>query len=104
MQNKRVEENANGDFYALELEFNCGCGQPEAAAPDLVKMSDKRGLQSFFYKQPTTEVEVQRAIDAVNVCPIHELRYGGKDPGIIARVDPDLSDYRVVDGQVIPVE
>lgn len=50
-------------------------------------------LTANFYKQPETAEEISRAIEAINICPIHDLRYGGKDPKIISRVEPSQSDY-----------
>jgi hypothetical protein len=92
---EKAKENVDGPFYAVAMESDCGCGLPEVAAPDLLKMSDSRGYQSYFYRQPETSDEISRAIEAINVCPIHDLRYCGQDPTIISRIDDSQSDYLI---------
>ncbi len=102
---ERAKENVDGPFYAVAMEYDCACGLPEEVAPDLLKMSESRGYQSYFYKQPKTLDEISRAIEAINVCPIHDLRYCGQDQQIISRIDPSQSDYRIDgDGQVVTNE
>jgi len=105
MKIERAKQNAEGPFYAVAIEYDCACGLPEAEAPDLVKMSDEVGFQSYFYKQPQNQDEIERAIEAVNVCPIHDLRYCGTDPEIISRISPSQADYCIgKDGVVFPNE
>jgi hypothetical protein len=90
---QRAKENVDGPFYTIDMGCDCGCLLPEAEAPELLKTTDDRRHLTYFFKQPSTEIELSHAINAVNVCPIHDVRYGGKDPRIIKRIDLDQSDY-----------
>jgi hypothetical protein len=93
----RAKQNCDGPFYSVSIGTDCGCGLPEEEAPNLVRMASRdEGYQSYFYKQPLNETEIQQAIDVINICPIHDLRYGGKDPEIIEKVEPGRSDYIVL--------
>ena len=103
MKKERAKENIAGPFYAVAMEYDCACGLPEGEAPDLIRMSELRGYQSYFYKQPESPEEISRAIHAINICPIHDLRYGGQDPEIIKRVDPSQSDFRITENGVVVV-
>ena len=91
----RAIENISGPFYTVSVGCDCGCGLPESSAPELLRMTDDRSNQSYFYKQPETNLEIASAINAVNVCPIHDVRYGGQDPEIIKRIDPTQTDYNI---------
>jgi hypothetical protein len=99
---ERAKENVEGPFYTIDIGRDCGCGLPEAEAPELIRMTKDRRYQSYFYKQPLTEIEIDHAIEAVNICQIHDIRYGGKDPGIIKRIESGQSDYIITKkGKVI---
>lgn len=103
MQCERAKENVDGPFYAVAMEYDCACGLPEAEAPDLIRMSDNIGYQTYFYKQPQSEEEISRAIEAINICPIHDLRYCGADPEIIARINPSQVDFCIgKNGEIVP--
>lgn len=83
--------NAPGDFY---VEDGCciDCGVPEAAAPDLIRR-DEDGAHCYFKRQPVSAEEVDQAIEAINVACCAALRYGGKDPQILHRIDLDQCDH-----------
>ena len=89
-----------GDFYACGGNQGCmSCGLPEHVAPDLLAKWDdtNTAAETFFVKQPASADEVERACDAIEVCCIGALRYGGTDPRIIARISrdkPDCCDHR----------
>jgi hypothetical protein len=40
----------------------------------------------WFARQPETEEEVLRAINALHVSCVEAIRYGGKDPGILTEL------------------
>ncbi len=89
---ERAKENVPGPFYTVDIGCDCGCSLPEEIAPDLLKNTEDRRYQTYFYKQPETESEIARAIEAINVCPIHNIRYGGKQAEIIVKVREGQSD------------
>jgi hypothetical protein len=41
----------------------------------------------FFKKQPESPEELEKAIQAVNVCCCGAYRYSGNDPNVISRLD-----------------
>jgi hypothetical protein len=83
---ERHPENVRGDFY-VENGVCITCGAPEAEAPDLIEHSkrDEYG-HCFFKKQPQTEDEINRAINAIAVSCISSLRYGGTDERILRKL------------------
>ena len=81
----RHPENAKGDFY-VENESCVSCGAPHDEAPDLIDHSLKNTGHCFFKKQPQTEEEIQKAINAIAVSCVSALRYGGTDQNIIKRL------------------
>ena len=89
-------ENVEGPFYTVDIGCDCGCCLPESVAPDLLKTTEDRRYQTYFYKQPKTKKEIENAIEAINICPIHDIRYGGKDPEIIKLIEPTQSDYKIL--------
>jgi hypothetical protein len=64
----RAKENCDGPFYTVDIGCDCGCGLPE---------------------------ELALAIKAVNLCPTHDIRYGGTDVKIIAKIKSGQSDYEI---------
>jgi len=99
---ERATENIEGPFYTVEIGVDCGCGLPESVAPLLLKTTDDRRYQTYFTKQPSSPEEIHQAIEAINICPIHEIRYGGKNPEIIKLVNSGQSDYIINSlGQVV---
>jgi hypothetical protein len=81
----RYPENSRGDFY-VENEVCINCGAPEAVAPDLIEHSKIEYGHCYFKKQPETNDEIERAINAIAVSCISGLRYGGKDEKILRRL------------------
>ena len=81
----RYPENSKGDFY-VENQVCISCGAPEAEAPDLIEHSTLEYGHCYFKKQPTTEDEITRAINAMQVSCIAGVRYGGKNKIILKRL------------------
>ncbi|MFN3403648.1 MAG: ferredoxin [Cytophagaceae bacterium] len=81
----RYPENSQGDFY-VQNQVCISCGAPEAEAPDLIEHSKHEYGHCYFKKQPKTEDEIERAINAIAVSCISGLRYGGKDEKILKRL------------------
>lgn len=74
-------ENAPGPFYS-ECDGCVICGAPHEEAPELMAW-DPSGNHCFFKRQPETPEEVQRAINAMDVSCVENLRYRGDDPEIL---------------------
>lgn len=91
----RAKENVDGPFYTVDIGCDCACLMPEQEAPDLLKTTEDRRHQTYFYKQPHSEEEIQKAIEAISVCGIHDIRYGGKDTSIIKRIASSQTDYQI---------
>lgn len=81
----RYSENSQGDFY-VENQVCISCRAPESVAPDLIEHSKLEYGHCYFKKQPQTQDEIDRAINAVAVSCISGLRYGGKDEKILKRL------------------
>ena len=81
----RYPENSGGDFY-VEDGVCTSCGAPQAEAPDLIDHSKLEYGHCYFKKQPETEGEIERAINAIAVSCISGLRYGGTDEKILKRL------------------
>lgn len=94
---ERYPENVNGDFY-VENQVCIACGAPEAEAPDLIEHSKLERGHCYFKKQPQTQDEIDRAINAIAVSCISGLRYGGKDEQILKRLyemgESERCDYK----------
>lgn len=82
---ERYPENSTGDFYVLN-QVCITCGAPEAEAPDLIEHSKLEYGHCYFKKQPKTQDEIDRAINAIAVSCTGGLRYGGKDEQILKRL------------------
>ena len=74
--------NVPGDFY-VQCNSCIHCGAPEAEAPDLMEMT---GTGCYFKKQPETEEEIERAINALAVSCISAVRYRGTDKNILNKI------------------
>lgn len=99
---QRFPLNVEGPFYTCG---NClSCGLPESEAPDLLAPLDDGNNRTYFRRQPQTPDELERACQAIRVCCLADLRYGGKDPAIIQRLGNDslVCDFILRDGQVVP--
>jgi ferredoxin len=84
----RYPENAPGHFY-VEEDLCILCDTPAAAAPDLVQMNENH---CYFRKQPSTETELELAIEAVNACCCGAYRYNGDHLDVMARLSEDACD------------
>lgn len=78
-------QQPQGDFYVVDGEC-ITCGAPEAEAPDLIEHQKGEYGHCYFKKQPETEDEINRAINAVAVSCISGLRYRGIDENILKRL------------------
>jgi ferredoxin len=87
-------KNALGDFY---VEHGCcvACGLPEAVAPEHFAFDDDG--QCYVKKQPSTEAETERMLEAMWASEASCVRYRGREPAIFARLgamgEPALSDF-----------
>jgi len=100
---RRCELNVPGPFYTSE---NClACGLPESEAPELLAPLEGDNATTYFVKQPETAEEVEHACEAIRICCVNALRYGGRDRAIIERLgnDPLVCDFVIRDGEVVPV-
>lgn len=78
--------NAPGDFYVMN-QLCIACKAPEHEAPDLMSHGDEsQGYHCYFKRQPETPEEIERACRAVEVGCCESVRYGGRDPQILARL------------------
>jgi ferredoxin len=89
---ERTPLNSTGDFY-VEKDMCLACFAPEDTAPDLIAYDHDTGC--YFKKQPETDEELDRAIEAVEVSCIAALRYCGNNPHIIQR----LRKVKGIDGE-----
>jgi hypothetical protein len=76
------EKNCQGDFI-VEDGVCILCCLPETEAPDLMASDD---LSCYFKKQPSSEPEIDRAIEAIKVSCCEAVRYVGTDKKIIRRI------------------
>jgi hypothetical protein len=98
---KRFPKNVAGPFYTLGDQWPdgawCGqclsCGVPEVAAPTLLSPLVDEDADTYFIRQPETVEEIEQACQAIEVCCVDALRYGGKDPAILARLGSSVCDY-----------
>jgi hypothetical protein len=62
------------------------CGAPEHEAPNLLAPLIGDNFDTFFTRQPHSEVEIEQACRAASVCCVNAVRYAGRDRSIIRRV------------------
>jgi hypothetical protein len=88
MERRRFPLNVPGDFY-VEDNMCIACSAPEHEAPDLMAhySDDSLCYHCYFRQQPRTTEELERAIRAVEVGCCWAVRYGGRDPQIIRRLN-----------------
>jgi hypothetical protein len=82
----RYPKNALGDFY---VEHNCclTCEAPSNEAHDLMAHDDEGDYpHCYFKRQPETPEEVERAVMACFVSCVRAVRYAGKNPKILKRL------------------
>lgn len=83
----RVSEIAGQDPYG----FFVGCNECtmmrvcQAEAPGLIEWDEKTGV-SRVVRQPRTQDEIKLMSDAILVCAMDAIRYGGGDPSIRSRL------------------
>lgn len=75
-------KNVPGDFY-VQCNSCISCGVTEDLAPDLIVLEDDG---CYFKKQPVTPDEINRALDAMAASCVNSIRYGGKDPDILKKI------------------
>jgi hypothetical protein len=100
---QRFPKNAPGPFYTLGDTGKDGswcsqcmaCGIPEGEAPTLLAPLTDENSDTYFARQPETDEEIERACMAIEVCCVDALRYGGKDPKILARLRGNCCDHQV---------
>lgn len=78
--------NAPGDFYGVSSECSCfGACMPAEDTPELVGYQEQpEGC--FFTRQPEGKQETDRAVEAVLLAFVENLRYGGSDPSVLSRI------------------
>ena len=98
---QRCHLNVRGPFYTLGTCL--ACEAPEAEAPDLLAPLKDGNYTTYFVKQPETAEEVERACNAIQVCCVMDLRYGGTNRAIIERLgnDEGACDYVIRGGQLV---
>lgn len=111
---RRFPKNADGPFYTTGCQSRdtdapdaktiwCGncmqCEGPEAEAPELLAPLNEQNTDTYFVRQPSTPEDISKACMAARVCCVAALRYGGRDPAIIAELqnDPELCDHIIDD-------
>ena len=77
--------NAPGDFYVVQ-DLCLACLAPENEAPDLIGNVKKPYYHCFFKRQPATEEEIYQACRACRVSETEAIRYAGRNPEIILRL------------------
>ncbi len=80
---RRHPLNVKGDFYGIAGECCCfSACVPHESAPDLIGYQENpEGC--YFIRQPQTEKEIERAIEATLSAFAANLRYSGQDQKII---------------------
>jgi hypothetical protein len=92
---ERDPRDVPGPFYTREQCL--ACASPQGCAPTLLSKLASNDLDTFFVRQPETAEEVEQACAAILICCVSDLRYGGQDPAIIARLGntPEYSDFLI---------
>ena len=94
---ERFPLSADGPFYVL-YECCVACDVPLTQVPDLMAMHqsddpDEFAYHCYFKRQPKTDAELQRAINAIHVQDLGCIRYGGSDSDVLSRLhDLDLDE------------
>ncbi len=104
---QRFPKNVEGPFYTLGCQREdgtwCGdclsCETPELEAPTLLAPLTDENSDTYFIRQPQTEDEIEQACRAAEVCCVEALRYGGRDPKILARLGPTYCDNAPLQNQ-----
>lgn len=70
----KVAENVPGRFY---VDSTCiDCELCREIAPSFFKRQDRAGY-SFVYRQPTTDVDIEACLAAVEECPVEAIGEDG---------------------------
>ncbi len=79
------------------------CEAPEAEAPELLAPLTDGNSTTYFVRQPQTPEEVEHACNAISVCCVADLRYGGTDRSIINQLgnNPLMCDYIIKAGELV---
>jgi hypothetical protein len=79
--------DAPGDFYVVADDCIC-CEAPVPEAEGLLAMGVDETCSERCYvkRQPTTDDEVEKMIDAMSVSCVRALRYRGNCPRVLARL------------------
>lgn len=79
--------NIQGDFYVENGEC-IACTLPVTESPELIGADESAGIgyHCYFKKQPENNVEVESAINAMEVSCCEAHRYCGKDQKIIKQI------------------
>jgi hypothetical protein len=75
-------ENSAGPFYVVEGHCTA-CQAPIPEAPTLIAWAEHDPYHCVFRNQPETPEELEQALNAMGVCCVAALRYGGDDPVIL---------------------
>ncbi|VUD67274.1 hypothetical protein TDB9533_03710 [Thalassocella blandensis] len=72
-------KNAKGDFY---VEDGCctACDLPREEAPDLFRYED---MHCYVCRQPSTDADVVRILNAMEIQDLDCIQYKGNNPYII---------------------
>lgn len=75
------------------------CHGPEHEAPELLAELDDNNSDTYFVRQPENFLEIEKACNAIKVCCVVALRYGGRQKFIIRMLgnSPEFCDYLIND-------
>ena len=83
----RYKLNVPGDFYVKDGEC-IACTMPVSESPDLIGEDENAdvGYHCYFKKQPVTLVEIESALNAMDVSCCGAHRYCGSNSSIINKI------------------
>lgn len=85
MNHERYAKNVPGDFY-IENLCCASCGVICDEAPPLIRFDDTpESGHCYVYKQPSTPVEFEQMLNAIEVQDLGCIRYAGTDPKVLER-------------------
>ena len=73
-KSKKWSDNVPGKFFVDDQCIDCDACRTEA--PDSFTRNDEHGY-SFVYKQPATPEELEKAIAAMEACPVEAIGNDG---------------------------
>lgn len=102
---QRFPLNVEGPFYTTGhpnyeggMTGDClACEAPEHEAPELLAALTQENFDTYFIRQPTTPHEIDVACNAMRVCCVTALRYGGCQKSVILQLgnSPEYCDYLI---------